>query len=310
VDGRVRTALTDLPPEVRERLRQELGTNARFSPVKELVNSNHSFLVEAGRERFFVKVLRNRDAVRRARRESEVLRHLTDSGFPCPRWIATWQLGDDLAVLLTGWVDALPLRYLDFAGSLAPQYLPSLGELMAHLHRTLGELPAQLLPESQPNEECMTCPPGMEEAVIQCLGAARGKAMLEWRECAAAWLRQSPSAVLHGDLQDKNLLLDRAGQLWLCDFEAVRRGPAAAELSVDRIYLKRELAPQDRAELQELLLKGYGAPGLLEGNGGTLLALLRLSGLMLWRYRQDPLARPVFVEFQSAFERIMRELEN
>ena len=51
--------------------------------------------------------------------------------------------------------------------------------------------------------------------------------------------------MIHGDLQDKNILLTPQGQLRICDFEAVRRGSVACELSVDRIFLKRDLA-EDR----------------------------------------------------------------
>ena len=106
-------------------------------------------------------------------------------------------------------------------------------------------------------------------------------------------------------MQDKNILLSRNGELFLCDFENVCTGPAVFDLSVDRIYLKRDLPESERSRLQQLLLEGYGAPDLLDSESAALLRCITLFAVMQWRFAIRHKSGPLRPDepFQARFKR-------
>lgn len=311
-DGRPRTTSADLPEAAASWLRELLGADLRLAPADQLVNSNHCFYVSWQRERFFLKVGNWADAPLRLGREALVLQHLRGSGVPVPEPVAYRALDGGLAVLLMGWLDASPLRYLDFHGSLASTYLRRLGVILGDLHRSLQDLrmPAELTAWTE--GELDPPPAALEPAAHHFLGAARTRWFLDRREAAARWLRRTPWQMVHGDLQDKNILLGSTGSLFLCDFEAVRRGPVVGDLTVDRIYLKRELPEVERSVLQGLLLAGYGcAQEFLDAKAAAQLRLLRLGRLMHWQFHREPMPdRRQAEAFAASVDRLSRFLQS
>jgi Ser/Thr protein kinase RdoA (MazF antagonist) len=280
-DARPRTALSDLPPEAIGWLHCKLGSDVRLTPVDELVHTNHSFLADAGGAKFLFKLYRRANAADCLQREVAVLRLL--KGLPCPELIDHETIDGRLALLLTSWLDALPLRYLDFSGALAADYLPQLGELLAEIHRRLnsGGLTVEAC---RPRYGCD--PVKLWPAAKSLLGRQQAELMLLLLEEAAAWLRTTPWQVIHGDIQDKNFLFSPSGKVLLCDFEAMHYGPLVYDLSVDYFYLKRQLSEPERAHLQERLLEGYGRDPGLDARSAAHLRLLRFCDEIVWRTKQ------------------------
>ena len=301
-DTRRRTSLADLPAEARRWLRSVFGGECFIEPVTELVNSNHSFLVSRGAKKFFLKVIQRDDAAFRLRREAASLRCM--EGLPCPEPLVWEVLHDRLAVLLTTWLDALPMRHLDSHGALAPVYLGELGEILSRLH---GRLRGAQLPDALPRPELELEAAELERAAHRYLSRTRARAFLLLWEEAAAWARGTPWQLIHGDLQDKNILLSRSGRLFICDFEAVRYGPLVYELSVDRIYLKRDLSEEERATLQRLMLERYGRDPGLGPAGAARVRLLRLGELLTWQARDQALPARAGC-FCAKFDLLARQL--
>lgn len=164
---------------------------------------------------------------------------------------------------------------------LAPHYLPALGNLVRKLHERLFEVAAR---DTECEVEIGPSQAELEPVICRCLGHARGARFLREREEAIAWLLQSPQQTIHGDLQDKNLLLGPAGELYICDFEFIRRGPTVFELAVDNIFLKRKLCRRERVRLQNALIAGYGddAPQFSR-KAVRHLKLLRFGRDTFWR---------------------------
>jgi hypothetical protein len=305
-DDRPRTSLTDLPSEARVWLRQVLGGNWRVHPVTELVNVNHSFLVCRGAMKFFLKITAGEGAFSRAGREAEVLGRLR--GLPCPEVVAWHAPYEGLGFLLTTWLDALPARYLDSRATLAPTYLRQLGEILAQLH---GQLRSANLPEAKRSAARGPAVGDLERAAYTYLGCRRAQTFAALWEDADAWLRRTPWQLLQGDLQDKNILLSRQGRVYLCDFETAVHGAVAGELSVDRIFLKRDLPEEERARLQQLLLDGYGGDPGLDAAGAARLRLLRMGEMMAWEHGSS-LARccppTLSGEYCARFDSLLRFL--
>jgi Ser/Thr protein kinase RdoA (MazF antagonist) len=131
------------------------------------------------------------------------------------------------------------------------------------------------------------CDPLELQAVAESLlGRQRAERLISLREEAAAWLRSTAWQAIHGDIQDKNILLSPAGEILLCDFEAMHYGPLVYDLSVDYLYLKRQLIEQERARLQQLLLEGYGSNPGLDFRGAAQLRLLRYCDEIIWQTKQ------------------------
>jgi Ser/Thr protein kinase RdoA (MazF antagonist) len=302
VDARPRTSLDDLPAEAAKWLLAAMGKGCHVAPVAELVNTNHAFVVSCGSARFFLKVIRRADAADRLRRELATLRCL--DGLPCPELVKGEVLHDRLAVLLTTWLDALPIRYLDFHGTLAPDYLGELGAILSRIHCRLR---GAQIPDLQRPPEPELSAAKLELPAHTLLGNARARLFLRLWEEAAVWLRNTIWQPIHGDLQDKNILLGRPGRLFICDFEAVRYGPLACELSVDRIYLKRDLPEKGRAVLQRLLLEGYGNDPGLDSAGAARIRLLRLGELLIWRFGRHELEEEA-VHLCETFESLAGQL--
>ena len=141
VDHRPRTTSWDLPTEVAAWLQEEFGSSTGMTPIDQLVNSNHCFAVTSRQGKFFVKVSRRPDAAIRLRRQEFVFRQLKGSGLPTPEFVAGKAFRSDLAVLVTTWIDASPMRHVDFNGRISHTYLREFGSLMAAFHSRLRDVP-------------------------------------------------------------------------------------------------------------------------------------------------------------------------
>lgn len=284
VDFRPCTTLADLPSEVRSWLCAVFGrSQLNITPVNQLVNSNHCFYIDRGAAKFFLKVIQRGDAAASLAREVSALRRL--AGLPVPEMIEHNVITSNLAVLLTNRIDALPLRHLDFHGSLAPLYLEQLGAILSFMHERLRGIsiaPRVCQSEFEPKWD------DLEPAAYHYLGSTAARDFLRKREEALTWLRHKPSAIIHGDLQDKNILLSQSGQIFVCDFEFVRQGSLVYELSVENIFLKRQLNIEEQSKLQQLLLAGYRAEATLFGTEASVhINVIRRAKLMHWQFTAD-----------------------
>ncbi len=248
------TGLENLPSEVKEWV-EGIFDVYRVEPVDWLVNSNHCFKIYGKNLSVFLKVLRKPDALDRMNREKAILKHLYASGLPVPCYFESAAFGQEMACIVTEWIEAMPIRYFDINGLLGKDYMTEFGLLIHDLHTALAAGDFQLLPK-QPryNYELKM----VANTAEKLLGQTVATQLNGWLETAQQLISDWPEVPLHGDIQDKNLLLTEDGLLYLCDFETSSKDIVLRDLFVDRFFSKATVPPALRDLYQKQLCRGYG----------------------------------------------------
>jgi tRNA A-37 threonylcarbamoyl transferase component Bud32 len=253
-DNRQRTGLEDLPPEVKWWIEKAFNVY-KIEPVNWLVNSNHCFRAFAMDVTIFFKIINKVDALDRMNREKAILQHLYASGIPVPHYLSSQEFGSEMACIVTEWIEARPVRYLDINGSLGKDYMTELGSLVRAMHKALATAELSFLPKQTRYDYDLESVVATAERL---LGSAIAIQLKEWLVISQDLLASWSETPLHGDLQDKNLLLTDDGFLYICDFEAARKDVILRDLFVDRFLLKAKIDPNIRDLYQKQLCKGYG----------------------------------------------------
>lgn len=253
-DNRTRTCLDDLPPEIKGWVAKTFGV-CEIKPVDWLVNSNHCFRAFGKNVNAFFKVSQRSDALIRMEREKFILQHLYNLGLPVPHYLDSIALAPNMTCIAMEWIEALPLRYLDINGLLGKDYMSEFGYLARNLHKALATIDLPVINKQPRYDYDLNLVTATAERL---LGPEIAMQLYEWVTMAQRFLSSWPQTPIHGDLQDKNLLLTQDGLLYICDFEAVREDVVLRDIFVDRFLLKATIEPDLRNLYQQKLCEGYG----------------------------------------------------
>ncbi len=185
-----------------------------------------------------------------------------------------------LALLLTA-VPGHPLRELRLPPAEEREAYRQTGALLARLH-TAGDLTPRHRAEAR--DELDAAPHALERLLHRCgdRTTRRERALARALVGDLPHLGPLPLALVHGDLQPRNVMWSAAGQASLIDFERTRFAPAVLD------FVRLASGPwADRPALRAAFLAGYGRrPGPEERHALRCFAALDAAGALVWGSEQ------------------------
>jgi len=273
----LRPAWDELPPEVRERVEQRLG-----SRVIDSISQNSGYtpgfasrLTLADGRRVFVKAADDATRAPFAASYREEIRKLQGlpAGVPAPR--LRWSQDAD------GWV---VLCLDDVAGR--PPHRPWRREELSHTVATVTAMAQALTPAPKGlvlpswRDELADVPAYWDRLHPAGLVAEHGE---EIRALAQAGLDVGGNTLVHCDLRDDNLLIDTAGRVWICDWN----WPVLGAPWIDLLTLLVS-ARGDGFDVERIL---KGSPLTRGVDAGHIDAVLALLAVYFLGVKGDPVPK-------------------